>query len=102
MVDGHSGETPTKYSLLAKLACRIYTIPASSAAGDKNAKTSVLYNIGSESKSGDSGDADDDESKSEDESMADSSDDFSPSSKIMQDDFNAFLYDGSEAKKEST
>ncbi|KAG2921633.1 hypothetical protein PC117_g16166 [Phytophthora cactorum] len=71
-------------------------------AGDKNAKTSVLYNIGSESKSGDSGDADDDESKSEDESMADSSDDFSPSSKIMQDDFNAFLYDGSEAKKEST
>ncbi|KAG2848494.1 hypothetical protein PC112_g665 [Phytophthora cactorum] len=86
----------------AKLACRIYTIPASSAAGDKNAKTSVLYNIGSESKSGDSGDADDDESKSEDESMADSSDDFSPSSKIMQDDFNAFLYDGSEAKKEST
>ncbi|KAG3116888.1 hypothetical protein PI124_g543 [Phytophthora idaei] len=125
---------PTKYPLLAQLACRIYTFPTSSAAserswsirdfihtkkrnrldaarveklvfifanaGDKDTKTSVLNNIRSGSESSD--DADDDESKSEDESMAGSSDDFSPSSMNRQDDFNVFSYDGSEEQKEST
>ncbi|KAG3093600.1 hypothetical protein PC128_g2069 [Phytophthora cactorum] len=100
---------PTKYPLLAQLACRIYTSPTSSAAierswsiRDKDTKTSVLNNIRSGSESGGSDDADDDESKSEDGSVAGSSDDFSPSSMSRQDDFNVFSYDGSEEQKEST
>ncbi|KAG3106901.1 hypothetical protein PC121_g18 [Phytophthora cactorum] len=71
-------------------------------AGDKDTKTSVLNNIRSGSESGGSDDADDDESKSEDGSVAGSSDDFSPSSMSRQDDFNVFSYDGSEEQKEST
>ncbi|KAG6972310.1 hypothetical protein JG687_00001537 [Phytophthora cactorum] len=54
------------------------------------------------SDTGGSDDADDDESKSEDGSVAGSSDDFSPSSMSRQDDFNVFSYDGSEEQKEST
>ncbi|KAG4059921.1 hypothetical protein PC123_g5155 [Phytophthora cactorum] len=69
---------------------------------DKDTKTSVLNNIRSGSESGGSDDADDDESKSEDGSVAGSSDDFSPSSMSRQDDFNVFSYDGSEEQKEST
>ncbi|KAF4149585.1 hAT family C-terminal dimerization region [Phytophthora infestans] len=106
----------TKYPLLAQLAYRTYTIMTSSAtservakllfiyanAGDKDAKTSVLYNKGRESEGGDSDVAEDDKDGSNDESMEGSSDDFSPRSMSMHDDFNAFSYECSQEQKEST